>query len=578
MSIEASHRPRTEDLPTAVSYLPRGPDLLGHPMLNKDTAFTTAERAALGLAGLLPHRVATLDEQVALELEHLRHKPDDLEKYIGLAALQDRNETLFHRVLADHLEELAPIVYTPTVGEACRRFSHVVRRPRGVWITPRDIDRIPELLHNAARPGLRLIVATDNERILGLGDQGAGGMGIPIGKLALYTAGAGVHPGLTLPVSLDCGTDNESLLADPLYLGYPRPRLRGAAYDAFIEAFVTAVHEVYPDALLQWEDFKQHNAMRLLDRYRDRLPSFNDDIQGTAAVVLAGMLAALRPRGERLRDQRLVLLGAGAAGIGIARLAEAVMREEGAEPAEIRRRLLVMDSRGLVFAGRERVDADKAPFALPPGELAELGFPPAGRYDLVDVVRAAAPTILIGTTGMAGAFSRDALAEMAARVPAPIVLPLSNPTAACEARPADVLAWTGGRALVATGSPFEPVEYQGRTHLVGQANNVFIFPGVGLGAIVARARQVTDGMFLVAARTLAERIPAERLAAGGLYPRLSDLREISRAIALAVVREAHASGVARTPEAGDAEAEVEAAMWTPAYRQFVPSADAGWPI
>jgi malic enzyme len=540
----------------------RGADLLANPAVNKDAAFSASERAAYGLRGLLPHRVASIEQQVALELERLRRKSDDLERYIGLSALQDRNETLFHRLLADHLEELAPVVYTPTVGEACRQFSHILRRPRGLWVTPDDIDRIPELLANVGRPGIRLIVATDNERILGLGDLGAGGMGIPIGKLALYTAGAGVHPGLTLPVSLDCGTDNAALLGDPLYLGYPKPRLRGPAYDAFIEAFVEAVVARYPDVLLQWEDFKQHNAIRMLERYRHRLASFNDDIQGTAAVVVAGLLAALRPRRESLGEQRIVLMGAGAAGTGIARLIEAVIRErEGrSEPGHP---VVMLDSHGLVFDGRDHVDDDKRPFALTGRDLVRYGFPPAPGHDLETVVRRVAPTVLIGTTGVPGTFTEAAIREMAARVPAPIVMPLSNPTAHAEARPADVLAWSEGRAIVATGSPSPPVAVAGVARSIGQANNVFIFPGVGLGTIAARAREVTDRMFVVAATTLAGLVSADRLAVGAIYPPLSQLRTISRAIAVAVAQEAREAGVATL--AGDVESAVDAAMWTPSY-------------
>jgi malic enzyme len=541
-----------------------GAGILNLPLLNKDAAFTDRERAALGLRGLFPWRCATIEQQVALELEHLRSKSTDLEKYIGLEALQDRNETLFYRLLVDHLAELAPIVYTPTVGEACRRFSHILRRPRGLWITPEDIDRIPELLRNTGREGVRLIVATDNERILGLGDQGAGGMGIPVGKLALYCAGAGVHPELTLPVSLDCGTDNQRLLDDPLYLGYPKPRLRGPGYDALIEAFVQAVSEVYPGAIVQWEDFKQHNAIRLLDRYRHRIACFNDDIQGTAAVVVGGILAALRHRGEQLSGQRLVFLGAGAAGIGIARLAELIMRSEGATDIEIRRSIIMLDSSGLIYQGRSHLDEDKRPFALPASEAARLGLGPAS-VGLETVVRQFAPTILIGTTGRPGMFTQAAIREMAARTPAPIVMPLSNPTANTEATPADVLRWTEGKALVATGSPFEPVQYGDVTHQVGQANNMLIFPGVGLAAIVSRASEITDQMFGIAATTLAGLVTADRVAQGALYPPIADLRRISRAVAIAVATQATQEGVTQLAPGEDIEEAVAAAMWHPSY-------------
>jgi malic enzyme len=544
-----------------------GPALLEEPTANKDTSYTDAERDALGLRGLLPWRISTIEEQLALELEHVRRKTDDLEKYIGLAALQDRNEVLYYRLLMDHLEELAPIVYTPTVGQACRQFSHVMRRPRGLWITPDDVDRIPQLLRNAARPDVQLIVATDNERILGLGDQGAGGIGIPVGKLALYTAGAGIHPRRTLAVSLDCGTDNAELLGDPFYLGYPKPRLRGAAYDELVEAFVEAVAEVFPQALLQWEDFKQHTAIRLLDRYRHRLLSFNDDVQGTAAVVAAGILSGLRAGGQRLRDQRMVMLGAGAAGTGIARTFGALLREEGADEDEIRQAVFVLDSRGLVHDGREHLDDDKRPVAQDPEHLRSLGLDPSVPLDLEAVVRQVRPTILVGATGVAGAITETAVRDMAAGAEAPIVMPLSNPTSKSEATPADVLAWSGGRALVATGSPFDPVPWDRRTRLVGQANNVFIFPGLGLGAIVARAHEVTDAMFLAAARTLATLVPEERLAQGALYPSISDLRPVSREVAVAVAREARDSGTGRQVDDAALEAAVDAAMWVPGYNQ-----------
>jgi malic enzyme len=553
----------------------RGRELLDCAAVNKDTAFTDEERAVFGLRGLLPWRTTTIEEQVALELEHLRRKGDELEQYIGLAALQNRNETLFYRLLVDHLEELAPIIYTPTVGRACREYSHVVRRTRGVWITPDDIDHIPEMLRNTGQPGVRLIVVTDNERILGLGDQGAGGMGIPIGKLALYVAGAGLHPQLTLPVSLDCGTDNEELLHDPLYQGYPKRRLRGDAYVAFIEAFVGAVKAVYPDALMQWEDFKQHNAIRLLDHYRHRLPCFNDDIQGTAAVVCAGILASLHHTGEKLSAQRLVLLGSGAAGIGIARLVQAIIRSEGATEDETRHAVTMLDSQGLLFEGRDGVQDDKRPFALTSDELSSFGFEPSDRYDLETVIRHVAPTILIGTSGTAGVFTETAVREMAARTPKPIVLPLSNPTANSEATPSDVLAWSDGRAIVATGSPFDPVEIGGRTHAVGQANNVFVFPGVGLGAVAGRAWEVTDTMFLVAATTLADLVPAERLEQGAIYPRLTELRSISRAIAIAVAREGRDGGVAPMATDAELEAAVDACIWAPEYDYLEPTAREG---
>ena len=527
-----------------------GPALLGTRLLTKDLAFPLDEREAFDIGGLLPARVLSIEEQVELELEHLRVKTDPLEQYIGLAALQDRNATLFYRLLAEHLEEFLPIVYTPTVGRACQEFSHIVRRTRGTWITPADIDRIPTLLRQGPFDDVRLVVVTDNERILGLGDQGAGGMAIPIGKLALYTAACGIHPSLTLPVSLDVGTDNPALLADPLYLGYRAPRLRGESYDALVEAFVLGVEEVWPGCLIQFEDFKQQNALRLLDRYQARVPSFNDDVQGTAAVVVAGVLASLRAIGRSLGETRVVLAGAGAAGIGIARL----LRLAGIES------IASCDSKGLVHAGRSDLDATKSSLCVPAVHQATP--------DLVETIRRFRPTVLVGTTGVAGTFSEAVVTEMVDALgpgETPVVLPLSNPTSAVEATPADVLAWTDGRALVATGSPFGPVDLpDGRRVEIGQANNVFIFPGVGLGAIVAEAPIVTDSMFLAAAHELAACVTDERLASGALYPPVSALREVSRRIATAV------AGV-RAGIGPDRAAEVEAAMWWPEYVPYVPA-------
>jgi malate dehydrogenase (oxaloacetate-decarboxylating) len=556
------------DGPITIPY--RGADLLVRPLLNKDAGFDEQERERFGLCGLLPPRVATIEQQVALELEHLRRKSDDLERYIGLAALQDRNETLFYRLLVEHLEELLPIVYTPTVGRACQEFSHILRRPRGLWITPADRDRIPGLFRNVGNPHVRLIVMTDNERILGLGDQGAGGMGIPVGKLALYSAGGGIHPSLTLPVCLDVGTDNPALLDDPLYLGHRSPRLRGEAYDEFVEAVIQAILQVFPHALVQWEDFKQHIAIRLLDRYRHRITSFNDDIQGTAAVVLAGILTALRASGEPLAAQRIVFLGAGAAGIGIARLLGAAMRQQGIPSPTVRQAIVMLDSQGLVYQGRVPLDEDKRDFALGPEELRTYGFQPGDRFDLETVVRRVRPSMLVGTSGTPGSFTEGAIREMARHVRVPVIMPLSNPTSRTEAQPADILAWTDGRALVATGSPFDPVHHHGRERVIGQANNAFVFPGIGLGVIVAQAREVTDELFLAAAEVLAAAVTPARLAQGGLYPSQSELREVTRRIAIRVVCTARDCGFGRAYLDHDIEAAVEAAMWFPEYVPYSP--------
>ena len=543
----------------------RGSDLISHPLLNKDTAFTDSERDRFGLRGLLPPRVSSMNEQLVLELEHVRRKSDELERYIGLAALQDRNETLFYRLLLDNLEEFLPIVYTPTVGRACQEFSHIFRRPRGVWITPADVGRIDDMLLAATDADIRLIVVTDNERILGLGDQGAGGMAIPVGKLALYTAAAGIYPSWTLPVSLDVGTDRRELLDDPLYLGYREPRLRGEAYDAVVEAFVEAVGRVMPRALVQWEDFKQHNALRILARYRHRFPSFNDDVQGTGAVVLAGLLAARAERGGIGRE-RVLFLGAGAAAVGIAGLLSRELEALGSDPAEA---MLLLDSKGLITADRQDLADDQRQFAIETDRMLALGVDGVGLNDPVAIARAFRPTVLLGTTGCHGAFSEALVREVAQHDPAPIILPLSNPSERAEATPEELLAWTDGRALIASGSPFAPVATAHGMRVIGQANNVFVFPGVGLGAIVAEARELTDEAFAVAAHELAAQVHPARLASGAIYPSIGDLRSVARAIAVRLARHLRDTGYGRQYRDEEIEPAVDGAMWSPAYPELI---------
>lgn len=556
--------------PTAsVRTAARGDALLNDAMVNKGLGFTPEERRIFGLEGLLPSRSLSLGEQVRLAHENLSHKPDALEKYIGLCAIHDRNEVLFYRMLLDHLEELLPIVYTPTVGLACQRYSHIFRRPHGLWITPDHSGRIEQILANADVQDVRLIVVTDNERILGLGDLGAGGIGIPIGKLALYTVAAGIHPRHTLPISLDVGTDNKELLEDDLYLGWRHKRLRGAEYDDLIEEFVRAVRSRFRNVVLQWEDFKKATAFRLLDSYRRRIPSFNDDIQGTAAIGVAAMLAASRMTRRTISEQRVLMVGAGAAGIGICRQLRNLFARHGMSDEAIRQATLLTDSRGLLHKGRRIDESTKQPFAWSEEAAKAMGLPLDRPDDLDQIIRAYRPTVLFGTSGQAGVFTEPLIRAMAEHVERPVVLPLSNPNSKSEARPGDVIRWTDGRAIVATGSPFDPVEYEGRSIRIGQGNNVYVFPGIGLGAMVGEVTEVSDAMFTVAAEVLADHVTEDDLREGSLFPSLSRLREITAHIAGAVVRQAREEGVGRPIPDDQIPSAVQQAMWTPQYPRLI---------
>lgn len=539
-------------------------------MLNKGTAFSAEERLLFGLEGLLPVRSKNLNQQAARIYEQLKDQPDDLQKYVLLSALLNRNVHLFYRVLADHLEELMPIVYTPTVGTAVQRFSRVFQGGGGVWITPDMKGRMEHVLRNVvAQRDIRLLVVTDNESILGLGDQGAGGMAISVGKLALYTAAAGIDPAQALPVSLDFGTDNEQLLADDQYLGWPARRLRGAEYMELVDEFVDAVASAMPKALVQWEDFRKDNALKILDRFVDRLPSFNDDIQGTGAVVTAGLNSALRIKRERLSEQRIAILGAGAAGLGVARQIRVQLAEEGVDDADRVARIAVLDRQGLLVDDGRIMDPYKRELAWPADLAAARGLENRHARMLADVVAKFRPTMLIGVSGVGGAFTEEIVREMAAHVDLPVIFPSSNPVANSEARPADLFAWTEGRCLVAAGSPFPDVEWEGRRYKVGQGNNVFIFPGLGLGALAARARRVTDSMTNAASKALALEVTDAECEARMLFPSVSRLRTVSQAVALAVARQALEDGVAGIP-GEDVESEVRAAIWTSEYPEYEP--------
>ena len=538
---------------------PAGSLLLNNPQLNKGTAFSETERAALGLRGLLPPRVFTLTEQVARALTNIRGKSTALDKYVYLSTLQTRNEVLFYRVVLDHLEGIMPIIYTPTVGQACLEYGTILGAPRGLFLSIKDKGRVESVLRNWPHREARLIVVTDGERILGLGDLGAMGMGIPVGKLALYTACAGLHPYYTLPITLDVGTNNPKVGDDPFYVGLRQNRVRGAEYDEFIDEFVKAVQVVFPRALIQFEDFGNSTAFGILEKYRNHALCFNDDIQGTASVALAGILGALRLTGKRLTEQKLLFLGAGEAGTGIGELFVAAAREEGMSDAEARARCWFVDSKGLVVKSRTDLQAHKKPFAHAHAPIA----------DLAAAVEAIAPTALIGVAGAGPAFTRPIIETMARLNQRPIIFALSNPTSKAECTAENAYAWTGGRAVFASGSPFAPVTIDGNTYVPGQGNNVYIFPGIGLGALAFGVRQVTDSMFLAAARMVAGLVEDGDLAQGRVFPSLTRIREVSTRIAVAVGEIAYKEGLTSLPRPTDLAAYVKERMFVPEYEAFV---------
>jgi malate dehydrogenase (oxaloacetate-decarboxylating)(NADP+) len=542
-----------------MTNIPTGINLLRDPTLNKGTAFTEEERKALGLEGLLPPYVNSLETQVIRVMENFHKKPTDLEKYIYLMSLQDRNETLFYRVVIEKIEEMMPIVYTPTVGQACQEYGHILRRPRGIFISTKDRGRVVDVLRNWPNKDVRIIVVTDGERILGLGDLGANGMGIPVGKLCLYTACAGIHPRLCLPVTIDVGTNNEELLNDVLYVGLRQRRLRGGPYDDLVEEFIMAVQELYPSALIQFEDFATQNALRLLNKYRGQVCTFNDDIQGTGVVGLAGLYSALRITGGKLRDQKILFLGAGEAGIGIGGMVNSALVAEGLSEEEARNRCWFVDSKGLVVKSRS--------------DLAEYKLPYAHDYeylkDFLSAVKSLRPTVIIGASGQTKAFTQSVLEAMAVCNQRPIVFAMSNPTSKAECTAEEAYMWTEGRVIFASGSPFAPVTFKGKTHVSGQANNAYAFPGIGLGIIACEAMSVTDEMFSVAAKALANEVSEADLAQGRIYPARTKIREASAAIATAVAEVAYNQGIARKPKPDDLSTFIKSQMYEPKYRRYV---------
>lgn len=539
--------------------------LITNPLLNKGMAFTQQEREEFNLLGLLPSQETTLATQLARSYEAFRNKSSNLEKYIYLRDLQDSNETLFYRLICEHIEELMPIVYTPTVGLGCEQYSHIYRRPRGLFIAYFNRDRIPAILAHPRFNDVKVIVVSDGERILGLGDQGAGGMGIPIGKLALYSACAGIHPASTLPILLDTGTNNPRLQNDSLYIGWHHERIRGKEYDDFIAQFVDAVKKRFPHVLLQWEDFAQQNANPILARYRDQLCTFNDDIQGTAAVAVGTLLAAIHVTEGRLRDQRIVIVGAGSAGCGIGHLMKQAMIEDGLTEKEANEHFYLIDKEGLLLDDMPSLLSFQKPFAQSKEMLASWNLQNSNHVTLYDVIRNIHPTLLVGVSGQAGIFTEEIIRTMSQHVERPIIFPLSNPTERCEATPLDVLKWSNGKAIIGTGSPFAPIKKEDVLLRIDQTNNSYIFPGLGLGLIAVKAKQVTDKMFMVAAKTLAECSPARLNKNANLLPSLSDIRNVSFQIALAVAQEAIAENLAQFDSSKDLSEHIKHLIWFPDY-------------
>ena len=545
-----------------------GYELLNDPLLNKGTAFTEAERDAFDLHGLLPPHVAELDYQVQRRLAAFRGLGSDLQRYVFLRGLQDSNETLFYALLTRNIEEMMPTVYTPTVGLGCQLFSHVFRKPRGLFLSIPHQDLIPRILSHPRYDHINAIVVSDGERILGLGDQGAGGMGIPIGKLSLYTACAGLHPETTLPVLLDVGTDNGDHLRDPLYIGWQHDRVRGVAYDDLVATFVEAVRERWPHVLLHWEDFAIGNANRLLARYRDSLCTFNDDIQGTAAIAVGTLLSAINVTGVPLTEQRVAVLGAGSAGTGICALLLRAMVEAGLSEQRARECFYLVDRPGLLLAGMNGLQPFQAPFAQARGRVAGWKLKTPDAIDLEDVVANAHPTVLIGTSGKPHAFTEPAVRAMAKNVKRPVIFPLSNPTERSEATPAELDAWTEGRAVIATGSPFPPLKRNGKEFRIDQNNNAYVYPGIGLGAIAVRARRISDSMFLAAANAIAAQSPTRRNPDANLLPPLVEIRKLSFQVALAVARQAQKEGCADALSEEQTAAAISAKMWEPLYAPY----------